>query len=108
VNQATIWWLDHTPAGRRTQRQMLPESALMPRARAEAQEEREERERREDEMRCLMESGHGGPHVFRTRKPIFDRMKDGEFTDSHPHMPFPVPGVSVPANRPRCRARRRR
>lgn len=39
------WWLDNTAQGRRVQRRILPESALMPRARAEAHEEREAQER---------------------------------------------------------------
>jgi hypothetical protein len=110
MNQATVWWLENTAAGRRTQRQMLPESALMPRARAEAREEREERERREHESRCVMESRHLGDHVFPTRKPILDRMQDGEFREHESVRQgkgFAVPGVSVPGNRPRCRARRR-
>jgi hypothetical protein len=46
MSPAVLWWLDNTPDGRRFQRRALPESALMPRARAEAREEREAEERR--------------------------------------------------------------
>jgi hypothetical protein len=56
-------------------------------------------------LRCLRESGHDGLCVERTRKPIFDRMKDGEFPREVYGDSFGVPGVSVPANRPFCRKR---
>lgn len=46
-SQAMAWWLDNTETGRRLQRRIMPEGALMPRARAEAREER--RQEREDE-----------------------------------------------------------
>jgi hypothetical protein len=100
------WWLENTAHGRRMQRRMLPESALLPNAKREAVEEREEEERRQNENRCLLQANHEGDHVYPTRKPIFDRLKDGEFSD--PRRELAVPGVTVPANRPRCRARRRR
>lgn len=86
MNPTTLWWLEHTPSGRRVQRQMLPESALMPRARAEARDEREEREQREHEAQCRLVAGHDGDHVYPAR---------GE-----------APGP--PSRRPRCRAWRRR
>lgn len=57
--------------------------------------------------RCLLEAGHEGGHVFPTRKPIGDRMADGEWSDPEgirPPRPLAVPGVTVPANRPRCDA----
>jgi hypothetical protein len=55
-------------------------------------------------MRCVRVQGHDGLCVERTRKPIFDRMKDGEFSDRERFgVSFGVPGVSVPANRPFCR-----
>lgn len=57
MNPTTMWWLENSSAGRRLQRQMLPESALMPRARAEAREEREETERRIAERREQLRKG---------------------------------------------------
>lgn len=57
MNPQMVWWLENTATGRKVQRQMLPESALMPRARAEAREEREETERRIAERREQLRKG---------------------------------------------------
>lgn len=69
MNPTTLWWLEHTPAGRRTQRRILPRSALMPRARAELErEEREERERQQ---------GHADL-LARRREAAYESLQDPE------------------------------
>lgn len=59
----------------------------------------------EGARRCVRSRGHEGPCVEATRKPIFDRMKDGEFPHEVYGADFGVPGVSAPAIEPRCRKR---
>jgi hypothetical protein len=47
VNPGAAWWMEHTAAGRRFARRVLPRSAWSPRQRREAEEE----ERRDEERR---------------------------------------------------------
>jgi predicted Rossmann fold nucleotide-binding protein DprA/Smf involved in DNA uptake len=49
VNPTMQWWLENTSQGRRTQIRTMPRSALMPRARAQLEEDEREEERR----RCV-------------------------------------------------------
>lgn len=60
-----------------------------------------------NDSRCLRASKHEGPHIYPTRKPIWDRYVDGEFKAQYPHGGLEFPGVTVPGNVQRCRSVRR-
>jgi hypothetical protein len=59
MNPQMVWWLENDPAGRRLQRRMLPESALLPRAKRDAQDERELEERQARDRRERTRKPHG-------------------------------------------------
>ena len=70
MNPATLWWMEETAAGRRFQRQVLPKSALLPKARREAEEDECEEEARLAKFRRGVpgESHRGVPGGNPTRR----------------------------------------